>query len=177
MYPGSGGTIPTRLKNCRLGSNASTQPNKKRIVRIISFALGIAPESRVHVKVFVPKRYHKLSNRSKAVMLVWFFRRVKVNGMQGSRTEAIRTKIQPSKPKRHITRNKYSQNTKKTYGQPSEQLFPKRCPLSNTNRTKHYMNTRKVKRHRNTDTKNRQKRTTIELPPWNGQQWITGGVN
>ena len=40
------------------------------------------------------------------------------------------------------------QNTKRTYGQPSEQLFPKRWP-SNPNRIKHNMNTHKVKRHRN----------------------------
>ena len=53
-------------------------------------------------------------------------------------------------------------------GQPSEQLFPKRWPLSNRNRTKNNMNTPKVKRHRNSDTKNRQQRTTTKQPPWNG---------
>ena len=31
------------------------------------------------------------------------------------------------------------------------------------------MKTRKVKRHRNSDTKNRQQRTLTKLPPWNGQ--------
>ena len=31
------------------------------------------------------------------------------------------------------------------------------------------MNTRKLKRHRNSDTKTRQQRTTTELPHWNGQ--------
>ena len=72
--------------------------------------------------------------------------------MQKSRTEAIRTQIQPSKPKREITYITNSQNTKRTYGQPSEQLFPKRWPLSNRNRTKNNMNTRKVKRHRISDT-------------------------
>ena len=41
----------------------------------------------------------------------------------------------------------------RTYGQPSEQLFPKRWPLSNPNRTKINMSTRKVKRHRNSDKK------------------------
>ena len=46
--------------------------------------------------------------------------------MQRSGTEAIRTQIQPSKPKREITKITNSQNTKRTYGQPSEQLFPKR---------------------------------------------------
>ena len=89
--------------------------------------------------------------------------------MQRSGTEAIRTQIQPSKPKREITNITNSQNTKRTYGQPSEQLFPKRWPLSNRNRTKNDMNTHKVKRHRKTDTKNRQQRTTTKLPPWNGQ--------
>ena len=34
-----------------------------------------------------------------------------------------------------------SQNTKGTYGQPSEQLFPKRWPFSNGNRTENNMNT------------------------------------
>ena len=80
-----------------------------------------------------------------------------------------RTQIQSSKPKREITKITNSQNTTRTYGQPSEQLFPKRWPLSNANRTKNNMNTRKVKRHRNFDTKNRQQRTTTNLPPWNGQ--------
>ena len=44
--------------------------------------------------------------------------------MQRSGTEAIRTQIQPSKPKWKITNITNSQNTKRTYGQPSEQLFP-----------------------------------------------------
>ena len=56
--------------------------------------------------------------------------------MQRSGTEAIRTQIQPSKQKRETTNITNSQNTKKTYGQPSEQLFPKKWPLSNRNRTK-----------------------------------------
>ena len=78
---------------------------------------------------------------------------VKVKSMQRSGTEAIRTQIQPSKPKREITNITKSQNIKRTYGQPSEQLFPKRWQLSNRNRTKNNMNTHKVKRHRNSDTK------------------------
>ena len=90
--------------------------------------------------------------------------------MQRTGTEAIRTQIQPSKPKREMTKITNSQNTKRTYGQPSEQLFPKRWPLSTPNRTKNNMKTRKVKHHRNSDTKNRQQRTTTKLPPWNGQQ-------
>ena len=72
--------------------------------------------------------------------------------MRRSGTEAIRTQLRPSEPKREITDITNSQNTKRTYGQPSEQLFPKRWPLSNRNRTKK-MNTRKVKRHLNSDTK------------------------
>ena len=51
--------------------------------------------------------------------------------MQRSGNEAIRTQNQPSKPKREITYITNSQNTNRTYGQPSEQLFPKRRPLSN----------------------------------------------
>ena len=50
--------------------------------------------------------------------------------MQRSGTEAIRTQIQFSKPKQEILTNiTNSQNTKRTYGQPSEQLFPKKWPL------------------------------------------------
>ena len=55
---------------------------------------------------------------------------VKVKSMQRSGTEATRTPIKPSKPTHEIT-NTNSQNKKITYGQPSEQLFPKRWPLSN----------------------------------------------
>ena len=56
-------------------------------------------------------------------------------------TETIRTQIKPSKPEREITKITNSQNIKRTYGQ----LFPKRWPQSNQNRTKNNMNTRKVK--------------------------------
>ena len=41
--------------------------------------------------------------------------------------------IDKNTEKREITNIKNSQNTKRTYGQPSEQLFPKRWPLSNQN--------------------------------------------
>ena len=51
--------------------------------------------------------------------------------MQRSGTEAIRTQIQFSKLKREITNIANSQNIKRIYGQPIEQLFPKRWPLSN----------------------------------------------
>ena len=50
----------------------------------------------------------------------------KVKRMKRPGTEAISTQIQPSKPKRDMTKITQSQNTKRTYGQPSEQLFPKR---------------------------------------------------
>ena len=66
---------------------------------------------------------------------------LEVKSMQRSGTEAIRTQMQPSKPKRGITNITNSQNTKRTYGQPSEQLFPKRWSLSNRDRTKNNMNT------------------------------------
>ena len=42
---------------------------------------------------------------------------LKVNSLQGSGNEAIRTQIQPPKPKREITNITNSQNTKRTYGQ------------------------------------------------------------
>ena len=72
-----------------------------------------------------------------------------VKSMQRPGTETIRTRIQ----QREIYKITNSQYTKRTYGQPSKHLFPKRWPLSNQNRTKNNMNTRKVKRHRNPDTK------------------------
>ena len=64
------------------------------------------------------------------------FMKIEVKSMQRTGTEAIRTQIQPSKPKPEIIDISNSQNTKRTYGQPSEQLVPKTCPLSNRNRTK-----------------------------------------
>ena len=61
----------------------------------------------------------------------------KVKSMQRSGTKAIRTQLrQPSNPNREITNITNSQNTEITYGQLSEQLYPKRWPLSNRNRTK-----------------------------------------
>ena len=50
-----------------------------------------------------------------------------------------------------VTKITNSQNTKRTYGQPSEQLFPKRWPFSNPNRTTNIMNKHKVKCNRNSD--------------------------
>ena len=54
---------------------------------------------------------------------------LKVKRMQRSGTEATRTINQPSKPKREITNITNSQNTKRIYGQPSDQPFPKRWPF------------------------------------------------
>ena len=60
-------------------------------------------------------------------------------------------------------------NTMRTIGQPNGQLFPKRWSLSNPNRTKSILNKHNVKHHLNSDTKNRQKITLSEPPPWNVQ--------
>ena len=86
--------------------------------------------------------------------------KVKVKYMQRPGTETIRTQILSSNPKQEITNITNNQYAKRTYGQPNEQLFPKRWPLSDPNRTKNNMNTRNLKRHHNSDTKNRQLRTT-----------------
>ena len=55
----------------------------------------------------------------------------------------------------------------RTNGQPSGQLFPKRWPLSNPNRTKSIMNKHNVKHHRNSDTKtgNRQHNAVMSWLP------------
>ena len=73
--------------------------------------------------------------------------------MQRSGTETTRTRIQPSKPKREIPRITKRENSRRTNGQSSELLFSKRWPLSNSNRTNNDMNTRKVERHRKSDSK------------------------
>ena len=52
----------------------------------------------------------------------------------------------------------------RTHGQSNGHLFPKWWPLSNPNQIKSIMNKHQVKLHRNSDTKNRQQRTTSELP-------------
>ena len=56
-------------------------------------------------------------------------------------TGANRTQTPPSKPKREITKITNSQIQKRTYGQPSGQLFPKRWPLSNQTELKKYEQT------------------------------------
>ena len=68
---------------------------------------------------------------------------LEVKSMQISGNEAIRTQIQHSQ-KREITKITNSQNTKRTYGQPSEQLFPKKWPLSNPARAENNMNTHNI---------------------------------
>ena len=53
----------------------------------------------------------------------WLTLSREVKCMQRPGTEAIRTQIQPSNTKREITKIKDCQNTKRTYGQPSQQIF------------------------------------------------------
>ena len=106
---------------------------------------------------------------SKFCVKVSHWNRVKVMRKQWTWTGAIRRRIPLSKPKWDINKITNRQNTTRTNGQPSRQLFPKRWSLSNPNRTKSRMNKHKVKHHRNSDTKNRQQRTISEPPPWNGQ--------
>ena len=50
---------------------------------------------------------------------------VRDKSRQRSGSEAIRTQIMPSKPKRKLTKIENSHYTKRTYGQSSEQLYPK----------------------------------------------------
>ena len=98
--------------------------------------------------------------------------------MQRSGSEAIRTQSQPSKEKREITHITNSKTSKRTNGQPSEQLFPIRWPLSNRNRTKNNMNTQKTKRHQKLTpeqaTENHTKTTTLEQSVMN--YWGGGGL-
>ena len=76
---------------------------------------------------FIVSAIQKLKKHfSKFMLPITVFEKKKVKNMQRSGTEAIRTQIQPSKPKREITNITNSQNTKRKNGQPSEQLFPKR---------------------------------------------------
>ena len=57
------------------------------------------------------------------------------NSMQRSVIEVIRTQIQPSKSTWEIPKVTKRQNTRRTYGQPSEQLLRKRWPLRSPHRT------------------------------------------
>ena len=82
------------------------------------------------------------------LLLLWCIYMYISKSMQIPGTKAIRTQFQPSKPKREITKIRNIENTKRTYGQPNELLFPKRWPLSNPNRTKNNTNTHYMERHR-----------------------------
>ena len=91
--------------------------------------------------------------------------------MQRSGNKEIRTQIQPSKPKREITKITNSHNTQR-YGQPSKQLFLKRWPLSNPDHTKNNnMNTLKVNVTETLTpkqaTENHNKTTALELSVMN----------
>ena len=76
-------------------------------------------------------------------------------------TGAIRTQILLSKHNQEITKITIIQNTR----EPSEQLFPKRWPLSNTNRTTFNINKHTVSRYRNSDPKkgNREQQQNYRL--------------
>ena len=97
--------------------------------------------------------------------------------MKETGTEAIRTKIQPSKTKLEITKTTNSQNTKRIYVQPCEQLFPKRWPLSNSNQTENIITTNKMKRHQNSDSKtgNREPQQNYRLGTVSNE--LLGGLN
>ena len=69
---------------------------------------------------------------------------MKVKSMQRPGTKAIQNPNESLKLKREITKIINIQDTKRTYGLPSEQLFPYRWSLSNPNRTKNNIKTRKV---------------------------------
>ena len=66
----------------------------------------------------------------------------------------------------------------RTNGKPSGQLFPKRWPHSNPNRTKSIMNKHKVEHHRNSDTKtgNRDHIRTTALERSVMNYWGGGGA-
>ena len=93
------------------------------------------------------RAYHSLTltyltGRSNLVSFAFVWG-VKDNQRPG--TDAIRTKVPPSKPKWEITKITISPNTKRTYGKPNEQLSPKRWPLSYLTLTKYHLDTQKVK--------------------------------
>ena len=51
-------------------------------------------------------------------------------------------------------------------------FFPKDGHSATETELKNNMNTHNVKRHQNSDTKDRQQRTTTKLPPWNGYRGL-----
>ena len=65
----------------------------------------------------------------------------------------------------------------RTHGQPSGQLFSKRFPLNNQNRTKSIMKKHKVKHHQNFDTRtgNRELHQNHRIGTVSNK--ITGGLN
>ena len=85
------------------------------------------------IKTVFPHIENKISINNSTIKSVCQL--LKVKRMQRPGTEAIRTQLQPSKPKQEIIKITNGQNTKRTYGQQSEQLFPKRWPLSYPNLT------------------------------------------
>ena len=92
--------------------------------------------------------YNKLARLQ---VIMYRQRTIKVKSMQRSGTEAIRTQIKPSKPKREVSKITNSQNTKNMVNRVSS-YFPN---VGNPKPNKNDMNTHKVKRHQN-----RQQRTT-----------------
>ena len=75
-------------------------------------------------------------------------------------TETTKLHVNNSRKNYKITN---CQNTKRTCGQPSGQLFSKKWLLSKLNRTINHMYTCKPKCQINADTKNRQMRITTEI--------------
>ena len=87
-------------------------------------------------------------------------------------------KLNPAlKTKTKITKITNRQNTMRSHDQKSWQLFPKRWPLSNPNRTKSIMNKHKGKRDRNSDTKtgNREPQKNYRLRTVSNE--LSGGLN
>ena len=72
--------------------------------------------------------------------------------MQRSGTEAIRTQIQPSKSKWEITNITNSQNTKENIWSTELAAISQKVATQQPKPNLNNMNTRKVKRHRSSDT-------------------------
>ena len=96
-------------------------------------------------------RTHNLSLRAKIIKVM--FTPMKVTRMQRSGTEAIRTLIKPKQTKRKIIKIQIVKIQREYMVNRVSSYFQKRWPLSNQDRTKNNTNTRKVKRHQNSDTK------------------------
>ena len=123
--PEVGGSSPTRVK---LGSN-----------RVVSLSKAhLLPESTGNTQEVVAPSQHD--------------RKIVYRDVKNQINNKTTVKVY-NVPELKQSEPKSSQNTKRTYGQPSEQLFPKRWPLSNLKRTRNNINTRKVKHHQDSDTK------------------------